>query len=454
MDEAQPEPTAKAAVTRRRKNHREWPLHFKTRWGRVSIYQIHGTAEGEYYQVQWYVGERRFRATRRDVDDAIAKAQEVIAELKRGHQKKVELSDEQVYRYLALEERLESAGTTLEEVFDFYEKNFHPIEKTRWFVAVEKYVENLKARDMSPAYVTIQKARLDAFDSKGDFGHYWVDEIQNWQFKMIINHRDFVPVTQRQMRGTLVAFLKWARENRIIRPDVDPAAGLGTDFIKIKAKDPEIIVAEDARELLALILKHNPTVLPNVVLGLFGGLRSVETQRLRWGDLRFDQKEIHLSSAVTKTNRRRVVTMRPCLEQWLKVSMALQDQVYLRENDRITGYKMIQNPIKKITGGKDSPFRDNPLPRNCFRKSFVSHACAAGDKDLLELAQECGHSVEVLSTIYRSLVTRGQADEWFSIFPPEEILDRFPLPRIIPHGSTKETPRPCEAESVSGEDCP
>jgi hypothetical protein len=43
----------------------------------------------------------------------------------------------------------------------------------------------------------------------------------------------------------------------------------------------------------------------------------------------------------------------------------------------------------------------------------------------LELAEECGHSVQVMKTHYRELVTKMDAEAWFAVAPiekPENII--------------------------------
>jgi hypothetical protein len=67
-----------------------------------------------------------------------------------------------------------------------------------------------------------------------------------------------------------------------------------------------------------LLLSHSPKrLVPFLCLGDFAGLRSQESMRLDWKDLRFDQDFIEVSAAKSKTASRRLVPILPNLKDWL-----------------------------------------------------------------------------------------------------------------------------------------
>ena len=55
--------------------------------------------------------------------------------------------------------------------------------------------------------------------------------------------------------------------------------------------------------------------------------------------------------------------------------------------------------------------------RNALRKSYASYRLAETG-NAYTTAEETGHSVVICKKIYREIVTKDQADEWFELMPP------------------------------------
>jgi hypothetical protein len=60
-------------------------------------------------------------------------------------------------------------------------------------------------------------------------------------------------------------------------------------------------------------------ILPAWAICFFTGCREAEAAKLLWTDVRIDEKEILLRATISKTKRKRILPVMPCLEQWLNV---------------------------------------------------------------------------------------------------------------------------------------
>jgi hypothetical protein len=64
-------------------------------------------------------------------------------------------------------------------------------------------------------------------------------------------------------------------------------------------------------------------------------------------------------------------------------------------------------------------------PHNALRHSFASYRMAL-ISNAAQVAEECGHSVQVMKTHYRELVTQGEANAWFAVMPAAEPSESAP----------------------------
>jgi Zn-dependent membrane protease YugP len=65
--------------------------------------------------------------------------------------------------------------------------------------------------------------------------------------------------------------------------------------------------------------------------------------------------------------------------------------------------------------GRAAPNLKN-WPHNALRHSYVSYRLAL-IANAAQVAEECGHSVQIMKQNYRELVTRAEAVKWFAVMP-------------------------------------
>lgn len=174
------------------------------------------------------------------------------------------------------------------------------------------------------------------------------------------------------------------------------------DPIHIDHKAPEILRPAQAKALLFDVHAQQPHLIPYVALCLFGGLRPLEAQRLTWSDIQGDF--IDLSASVTKTRRRRLVTLNSTLRAWLRLGGDL--------------------PLTEPRARKVRDLIEH-WPKNGLRHSFVSyHYALYGGKDT---AREAGHSEDILHAHYRELVTKAAAEEFWKLTPDVVLVNVIAL---------------------------
>ncbi|MEY4939589.1 MAG: hypothetical protein RIQ93_1324 [Verrucomicrobiota bacterium] len=64
----------------------------------------------------------------------------------------------------------------------------------------------------------------------------------------------------------------------------------------------------------------------------------------------------------------------------------------------------------------EAPSNLEEWPHNALRHSFASYRMAIVT-NAAQVAEECGHSVQVMKTHYRDLVTKKDAEAWFAVMP-------------------------------------
>ena len=157
--------------------------------------------------------------------------------------------------------------------------------------------------------------------------------------------------------------------------------------------------------MAALLSAAGPDMVPIVAIGGFAGLRSKELERLDWAEVQLARGFIELKRSKTKTGQRRLVPILPNLAQWLAPHVQESGRVWVYSNSQLSERKG-QLPQKAGIKWK----------HNALRHSFASYRLAQ-IQNANQVALETGHSVKVLFTNYRELVTPDEAKSWFEIAP-------------------------------------
>ena len=147
--------------------------------------------------------------------------------------------------------------------------------------------------------------------------------------------------------------------------------------------------------------------MPILALGGFAGLRSCELVRLNWSVVQLARGVIEIKQSVSKTGQRRLVPIAPNLAQWLAP--------YAQENGPVWTYSHSELTALKAETAEAAGFK---WRHNALRHSFASYRLAQL-QNANQVSLETGHTVKVLFSNYRELVTPDEAKGWFNIQPEE-----------------------------------
>lgn len=154
---------------------------------------------------------------------------------------------------------------------------------------------------------------------------------------------------------------------------------------------------DEVRKVLEGARRHDLNLCRALAVRYFTGLRSSECDRLTEDCIRLDAGVIEVTARNAKTRQRRLVEVEPNLRAWL----ALGGHLPLGDAGNRTRLFI------KACGVA--------WPHNVTRHSFVSYAVARdGAKGT---ALRAGHSEDMLFRHYRALVTKADAESYFSILP-------------------------------------
>ena len=191
--------------------------------------------------------------------------------------------------------------------------------------------------------------------------------------------------------------MEWATQN--------PFSDL--DKVKVKPPKREFLSIEDTKTALQSVMKRQPKLLHFLTLGLFAGIRPIESLRLTAQHINLKTGYIMLSGDITKSHsyKERVVPITDTLRAWLNA--------YPFEGKPIPAANigMVSKALKKCAeqdGWSRSP--------DCFRHSFATYRFALTNNSA-ETAAICGHSEDIAMKHYRGRVTHDEAIKYFDIVP-------------------------------------
>lgn len=189
----------------------------------------------------------------------------------------------------------------------------------------------------------------------------------------------------------------YVKENPALRVETPESA----------SEPPGILSVPECERLLWATLKIDPALAPYVALCLFGGIRPSETRRLSWERVKEEYVEIQAKKA--KTKARRLVTINPTLRAWLALGGDLPIVNFRRR------FRDVYRSAK-VNWSKD-----------CMRHSFCSYGLPVWG--VARVTSDAGHSEQVLFSHYRELVTKKEAEGFWTLTP--EAVVRRALLRLI-----------------------
>jgi integrase len=210
-----------------------------------------------------------------------------------------------------------------------------------------------------------------------------------------------------------------------------------------KNDDLCILTVSETRDLLEDALQHpDYNLLPQFVVRLFCGLRTLEAAQLTWDDIKLDDDKPHVkvTGRIAKNRSRRNSDIPPNAVKWL----SLFDRSFpfsLSADKGDTAQKHYDNLWKRFciatgrwqvkegsTGRKT--YHSVMKGKNLLRHSFASYYYELTG-DSMKTAEQMGHrrGDSVLFDTYYSLTNKGDGQKFFNITPNASESKVIQMPR-------------------------
>lgn len=351
-----------------------------------------------------------YRRSRADLKRAITEAENLAERLSKDHRAAANTSLRDLAYYRQCERALN--GVPLHVAVAFYhEHHTRPDKGASAHAVVKDYLDQLEEDPtLSKAHLDTRRTHLLRFADH--FANKNMRKITSPMIDAYLKNpeREWERSTQANVRSSIVALFNFARRKGYVSRAYQTEAEL-SERINYSTEAPDIYTVDEVRRLLTPAPYQ---VVPIIALRAFAGLRSIETERLTWQHLDFERGVIRLTRDITKTNRERLIPLAANLQAWLKPYRSLKGNVFESLG------------LKKHTLGL--MLRDAAgaagivLKENGFRHSFASYYLALTE-DPGKTSLACGHSIEVLQSIYKSIMAAGEpitkflAEQYFEIRP-------------------------------------
>lgn len=179
------------------------------------------------------------------------------------------------------------------------------------------------------------------------------------------------------------------------------------DAPKVAPPERKFMSVQDAKLALQSVLKRKPSLIHFLTLGLFAGVRPIESLRLTSKHINMATGYIHMTGDITKSHsfKERVVPINDTLKAWF--------EAYPFEDKPVPANDICN--VDKIL--KDCAAQDHweRTPDN-LRHSFATYEFARSCNSA-QTAAICGHSEAIACKHYRGRVTPEEAKEYFALLP-------------------------------------
>ena len=356
------------------------------------------------WELFWRAEGKRRSTSRASKEDALELADEIATRLGKGEVRQRILTGLELAEYEKSLEICAAAEGTLIDAARFYAAEWkkRQIREITGPDLVAEFLVAKKQDNLSKRYLDDSRLRLKKFSKKFK-GHI-----------QLIGSRDL----DDYLRGLTVSIRSRDNVHKILKSLFSyarargylPASERTAAEILPRAKNkPSVIGILTPYEFAAALKFATRKTLPAFVLGGFCGMRQAEICRLDWSAIDFNRKLITVNASIAKTSRRRLVPLHNAAAAWLAPIAKASGPVI--EYSSPINLSIMMRPVWAAAKARRS--------QNCLRHSGASYRLAATG-NAPQTALELGTSVQMLMQHYRELVTKEDAEKWFSIFPPEQ----------------------------------
>jgi integrase len=302
---------------------------------------------------------------------------------------------------------------TLTEAVAFFLRHAVPQGGTRTFSeATEAFISSRRAMGCKERYIVNLESQLSKLEAA--FGKKRVNVLLKTSLDEWLADQEFAPKTKNNYIITLRAVLNYCVEQKWTAENVAESLAKA----KLNGTEIEIFPVEEVARLLASAQECAGTALAAMVIQLFAGLRRSEVCALDWDEV--GPKLIEVTAGKAKTRARRVVEIQPNLAAWLAPLRRPAGPVFAGGEDAYNASLHDALAHANEAGAKSQP----KLAAMEWRHNGLRHTCASMHLAFFEneaaTALQMGHSVQVLHSFYKGLVTKEAASAFWGLLPRAE----------------------------------
>lgn len=315
--------------------------------------------------------------------------------------------------FVSAKERLAKLHATLHDAVDFYERHHRSLAPLKLKDAIYRIYDlklrtNKRRRSAEQFRYTMQSLNRSIGDRL--VSEVTRDEIERWLFG-----NGWEPSTIRTKLIDIQTFFRSAMARGWLI--ANPSDGI--ERIELDDKPPGILTVEQSAALMASSLEIRPEFCGFLALALFCGIRPEEIAGMTQADVSIERGYAEVRAEVAKTRQRRLVDLSENCKAWLRVGLELPPVNARGKMNAVRIKAGFEGFRRRLVKGSErwEPVKGAPWPHDALRHSFASYYLAlhqSADKT----AHQMGHrSTEMLFRHYRELVTKSDAEKFWSILP-------------------------------------
>lgn len=307
-----------------------------------------------------------------------------------------DLTDAQRMDVLTAFDKL-SGHASLTDAAEFFMSHTAPGGGTRTVSEVlEEYLDTKKRANRRASTLSDIKMRIGRFADR--FGDSPVHTVTTHDLETWLNDMGYTQISRLNYRTAFTGFFNFAKKKKYVKEN--PAGDIERPIVD--ERTTEILTVRECGKLMRTVDHECPAMVPYFALCVFAGIRPTETRGLDWRHIDLTKKIITVRPEVAKKRRQRLVDISANLAEWLAPHRRDSGQIHFARNSF--------DEVRRLAGV--------PWVHDILRHSFGSYHLAAHE-DAMKTAMQMGHmQMGILYNHYRELVTREEANEFWSIRPP------------------------------------
>jgi len=262
---------------------------------------------------------------------------------------------------------------------------------------IKECIDSKKFANLRPVYVSELERYLGKFREL--IGDMPINSVTVEHLQLLLSKPEWACGTRATGINRLSALFSFAkRRGYVIANPVDRI-----DRIRLERKPPQILSPAEAEQLLTAARRRTPSLLANLVIGMFAGVRPTELEKLQWADVDLDRAIIRVDAAASKVRRRRIVELEPNAVAFLLLCVSKIGAVTPAQKRR---------KMRRLIGEMGW----ETWPKDILRHSCASYALAKY-RDAGLVADKLGNSPGILLRHYRELVSKEDCEKFWAIVP-------------------------------------